>query len=409
MQRITFMLACAGAILGLLVGCGGNPSLDDATVIVNGTLIDGTGADPIPDAAVIVSQGLIIAAGPAAELELPENATLVDAQGGTILPGIIDVRASDLLNRLEVVEGQIDTVSLQAYLVRALQAGLTTVRATGWDWRTEPDVAAMRTALEAHGNTIPTVVLVGPLLTHAEGTSYEIYPDQSIGIATVDEARQATENLIDQGMDQIGFLLALPPRFLLGSGDDAPPSLSLDQQAAIVEAAHAKGMWVMGQAIFQDEAASAVAAGVDEIPSWPATGERLSEGLIQALVDNSVPIITGYTVYAARPNQGDARRFIDAGGTIAFGTFAPNSNTLDNFYREMSLMSLIGEMTPMEIIVSATGNAAQVVGLGDEIGTLEAGKRADIIVVDGDPLDDLAVFRDGVVTVIKGGEIVPLE
>ena len=98
------------------------------------------------------------------------------------------------------------------------------------------------------------------------------------------------------------------------------------------------------------------------------------------------------------------RRFLDAGGTLVFGTFSPNSGASPD--REFSLMELQG-MTPMEMIQSATVNAANAVGMGDAVGTLEVGKQADIIVVDGNPFEDNfpAIFRN-VVYVVNNGEIV---
>ena len=104
------------------------------------------------------------------------------------------------------------------------------------------------------------------------------------------------------------------------------------------------------------------------------------------------------------PQEGDVRRFLDAGGTLVYGTFAPNSGS--NPEREFGLMELQG-MTPMEMIQSATVNAANAVGLGDQVGTLEVGKQADIVVVDGNPFEDgpRVVFRN-VVYVVKNGEIV---
>jgi len=370
-------------------------------VIHNGMVITATGEEPIEDGVVVIEGEVITAVGSKDDVPMPDGARFVDAQGGTILPGIIDARASDLLNRLRITDGQINYIDLEIYLTRALKAGLTTVRATGWDWRNQPDVVEMKAALHAHGNTIPTVVIAGPFLTHVEGSSYQRYPDQTIGVATVEEAKQKTEMLIEMGVDQIGYILSLPP-----SGSAV---LTSEQQEAIVEAAHAQGVRVIGQAVFPDEAALVVAAGADEIPSWPTINETLPEDLIDMLASKSIPIITGYTVGEVKPQPGDARRFLDAGGTIVFGTFAPNSNALNNFSREMELMSLVGELTSMEIIEAATVNAAEAVGRGDEIGTLEAGKMADIIIVDGNPLEDLTVFRNGIITVIKGGELIPLD
>jgi imidazolonepropionase-like amidohydrolase len=98
------------------------------------------------------------------------------------------------------------------------------------------------------------------------------------------------------------------------------------------------------------------------------------------------------------------RRDLDAGGTLVFGTFSPNSGAKPD--REFLLMELHG-MTPMEMIQSATVNATNAVGLGDVVGTLEVGKRADIIVVDGNQFEDSfpSVFRN-VIYVVKNGEIV---
>ncbi len=329
MDRAERILAMTAMVLLLVVACGGNNTAYVAPlVIVNGVLIDGTGTDPIPDAVVIVDQGIIVAVGPAAGVDVPEEATVVNAQGGTILPGIIDVRASDLLNVLRVTEGQIDKFDLEIHLVRALQAGLTTVRATGWDMRRNPDVAEMRAALAAQGNAIPRVVFVGPLLTRTGGVMHHIYPDQAIGVDTVAEASEATEALIADGIEQIGILLPIPAAGRAASGDEPWPSLTLEQLQAIVQTAHAHDVPVIAQAAFPEDAALAVAAGVDQIPSWPVTNERLPDDLITLLVDNAIPIMTGYTVRAVKPHQGDARRFLDAGGTIALGALGGDPHDL---------------------------------------------------------------------------------
>jgi imidazolonepropionase-like amidohydrolase len=90
---------------------------------------------------------------------------------------------------------------------------------------------------------------------------------------------------------------------------------------------------------------------------------------------------------------------------LVFGTYAPNSGSIHKPFREFQVMSL-NDMTPMEMIQSATANAAYAVGLGDAVGTLEVGKQADVIVVDGDPFEDFRVMREEMVYVVKGGELV---
>ncbi len=169
-----------------------------------------------------------------------------------------------------------------------------------------------------------------------------------------------------------------------------------------METAHARDTLVVGQALFPEEALVAIKAGVDELTAWPSLTQPLPDDLLEAIVSQSIPVVSGFSV--GMPQEGDVRRFLDAGGTLVFGTFAPNSNAKPDHEFEMMLLN---RMTPMEMIQSATRNAAHAVGLGDEVGTLEVGKQADIIVVDGNPFKDdfVSVFRK-VIYVVNNGEIV---
>lgn len=215
----------------------------------------------------------------------------------------------------------------------------------------------------------------------------------------MEEAQQVTEELIELGADQVNFLMSSGPS-LNESLEERSPVLSLEMLTAIVETAHTQDTLVVGQALFPEEAFTAIEAGVDEITSWPSLSEPMSEELINAVVSNSTPILSGFSVGV--PQEGDVRRFLDAGGTLVFGTFFPNSGASP--VSEFRLMELQG-MTPMEMIISATVNAANALGLGDIIGTLEVGKQADIIVVDGNPLEDFSMMQS-VVYVVKNGEVV---
>lgn len=122
-------------------------------------------------------------------------------------------------------------------------------------------------------------------------------------------------------------------------------------------------------------------------------------------MENSVLVMTGFSVRVFRPYEGDVRRFIDSGGLVVFGSPSPNATALHRPVNEMTLMAEIGNMSPYEILMSATANAAEAVGLGDTIGTLEVGKQADIIIVQGNPLKNIEK-SETIFTVIKSGEIV---
>lgn len=371
-------------------------------VFRNGLVVTATGEDPIPGGVLVIENELITAVGPESGVTIPDDAIVIDLEGRTILPGLIDARASALLKSLFLEDGQIDPIYAKTYLGGPLKTGVTTLRATGWTWEEMQKTPELRTALEAYGNTIPTVVIAGASLAHSEGPAFtKYYPDQTVGVGTVEEARQRTRELIKLGADQVNFLMSSGPS-LGESPEEREPVLTLEMMNAIVETAHAQDKLVVGQALFPEEAFTAIEAGVDELTSWPSLTQPLPDDLLEVIVSNAIPVLSGFSV--GRPQEGDVRRFLDAGGTLVFGSFAPNSGA--NPSREFGMM-VLEAMTPMEMIQSATVNAANAVGLGDEIGTLEVGKQADIIVVDGNPFEDSfhSVFRD-VIYVVKNGEIV---
>jgi len=371
-------------------------------VLRNGLVITATGEDPIPNGTVIVENGLITAVGTDSSITVPDDAVVIDLGGRTIMPGLIDARASDLLNRLEIEDGQISLVPLELYLRSFLKTGVTTVRATGWQWEKMQTISELRAALEAHGNTIPSVIIVGTGLAHSEGSGYtKYYSDQLVGVGTVEEARQVTGEIIELGVDQVSFLMSSGPS-LNEAPEERLPVLTLEQLMAIVDTAHTQDKLVVGQAIFAEEALTAVNAGVDELLSWPSPIEPMPEELIQTIVSRSVPVVSGFA--AAAPQEGDLRRFLDAGGTLSYGTLSPNTG--GSPVSEFRIMETHG-MTPMEMILSATVNAAKVLEMEDTIGTLEVGKQADLIVLDGNPLDENFITTIGkVIYVIKNGELV---
>jgi imidazolonepropionase-like amidohydrolase len=418
LMAILLITGCAGTPEGAPTSTVTTPVREDPTptaqptptsrppalpvVFRNGLVVTATGADPIPGGAILIEDGLITAVGPESGITIPDDAIVIDLEGRTILPGLIDARASALLNSLRLTDGQIDDIYAKTYLKGPLENGVTTLRATGWTWEEMQETPELRRALEAYGNTIPTVVLAGASLAHSEGPAFtKYYPDQTAGVGTVEEARQTTGEFIQLGADQVNFVMSSGPS-LNESPEERTPVLTLEMLTAIVEAAHAQDTLVVGQALFPEEAFTAIEAGVDEVTSWPSLTQPMPDDLIEALVSRSMPVLSGFSV--GIPQEGDVRRFLDAGGTLVFGTFSPNSGASPD--REFSLMEL-QDMTSMEMIQSATVNAANAVGLGEVVGTLEVGKQADVIVVDGNPFEDNfpSVFRN-VIYVVKNGEIV---
>lgn len=361
-------------------------------LLVGGTLIDGSGGPPLSDAVVIVLGERIVAVGRVGEIELPANATVVDTRGLTILPGLGN--------------GHVHTYYSQARAAAFARSGVTLLL----------DLCGPASyALVDEHNRQPTLsrtVAAGLFLTVPNG-----YPPVPLGsplviiVRSVDEARAVTSSLIDQGADIIK--IALESGRPSGS---SMPMLSPEQARAIVETAHARDIPVAAHVEFARDLERALDAGVDIIAHMIV--DDPSDALLARGVAQDVTWLTTIEVWdyvspsAGRGAQANLRRINDAGGNIGlgtdFGSFA--GMQLGAPLIEIERMRKAG-MTSMEIIVAATRNLARACRRDAELGTIEVGKVADILVVSGDPVDDIAalgntrlVLRGGVVIRNEGGE-----
>ncbi len=390
-MRKTWVLA-----LLLFVNCGHrNPTAPTDTTprpgtiaLVNGTLIDGTGADPIANAVVVIDSGRIAAAGPRTTVAAPAQANVVDVRGGSILPGFINAHVHDAF----------DAGHLQPWA----QAGVTTVR----DMEilsTTPGLlescAAMHTgSLRTAQNARP--VMAGYILTvpGGYGRSY---------VSTPEEARDRVLQEVALGIEVIKYSLET------GYGNLRNlPLLSPEQVAAIVSTAHANGRRVTAHVTQARFLRQIVDAGADEAAHMPS--DPIADDVVRRMVSRGfiiVPTMTVMEAYGVLAGTSDnLGRFVAAGGQVAMGNdYATNpTGGIGTFelgmpIHELMLMSGAG-MSPMQIIVASTRNAARACGLDGELGTIQAGKAADLLVVDGDPLFDLTaltrprvVVHDGVV------------
>lgn len=156
-----------------------------------------------------------------------------------------------------------------------------------------------------------------------------------------------------------------------------------------------------------DEVRLALDGGVDGLAHAPLV--HLPDDLIAEMVDRGLTMATTATVWGANREIAaeNARRYAEAGGIVAIGTdygCCGQVAGIEPYLAELQFLSAAG-MSNEQLLQSATRNGAIVANLAEEMGTIEAGKRADVIIVDGDPLADLNALRN-VRTVIKGGEIV---
>ena len=354
------------------------PTAPADLILLNGTLIDGTGAAAIPDAILVIGGGRILAAGPRGSVAIPEGVPSIDVEGGTILPGFINAH----------VHSGYDLENLATWA----QAGVTTVRDLGRGV-IPPDFSAREQA--AADPRYARLVAAGPFITAPGGYPTAIFGSLALYASTPDEARQAANSLLDQGANVI--------KIAVESGQDFGeqiPMLDTAAVSAIVETAHRRGTLVAAHLLVSPDLRQALDGGVDDVAHMVA--DDLPDELIKRMVDKGIYWEPTLELWrgVGHGNDGRAianlRRYVAAGGLVALGT------DYDGYYTpfqlgmpmiEMEAMQEAG-MSPMQIIVAGTRNAAHVCNMGVDLGTLEVGRIADVLVVAGDPLGNIHALEN---------------
>ena len=383
------VLATAGSSLG--GGAAGAVSARASRAplaIVNGRLIDGSGAKPVKNAVVLIKGERIVFAGSGKRVAIPRNARRLDARGKTILPGFINTHAHQV----------IDESNLRAWLL----GGVTTVRDLGsgpdYEWAFSDRDRMNRSSRTAR------LLAVGPLITVPGGYPQAIWGNPGLEVTSVADARAQVDRLIHAGCDTVKISLESGQIF----GRDGLPMLSPEEVKAIVEVAHAHGKRVSAHAMVTKDIERAVDGGVDEIAHFNI--ESTPQSLIKRMVAAHVVWVPTFELLrlVRVTFMGDLKRFVRAGGIVALGTDYMGAGP-DYTYdlgmpiHELDYLDQLG-LTPMQAITAATANAAYTVGRPD-LGRLERGKIADVIVVKGNPLKNLQVLRN-VKLVVHNGVVV---
>jgi len=354
--------------------------------LVNGTVIDGTGSEPIEDAVVIIENGNIVTVGTKTENKIPTSVKIINVQGGTIMPGVINTHVHDCYRKF--------------HLQNFLQGGVTTIRDLG----SRPELILQDKQLK--DNSCARLIAAGPMVTAKNG-----YPQELINLEvnSPEDAEKKIEKLIDDGADLIKIVIE---DIIWGK---SWPMLSMQEIKSIVNTAHKNDRLVSAHVTWTKNLKLAIDADVDDVAHMIV--EYLPEPYIQEMIKKNiylVPTLGVYDCLVKRKYMPDytvpidnLRRFVRAGGKVALGndySGIPCAVDLGMPITEMKLMNEAG-MTPMQIIIASTKNAAIVCGLGKNLGTLEGGKIADVIVIDGKPLDDIEVMKN-VRVVIHNGELI---
>ena len=401
-------------------------------VLTGATLLDGTGAAPVPDAAVVIEDGRVTEAGPRAALAWPADAEVIDARGRTVIPGLID--AHDHLashGYAFATRWGLDEPASTAHLRTArvladtLAMGYTTVRdAGGLD-------AGFKLAVEQGLIPGPRLVLGLQIISPTGGIGDRVSPSghgccgaydpllpDSVANGP-DAVRDVVRRLVRAGADVIKTATT-------GGASSRPGHGPLDaafspvEMEALVTESHALGRRVMCHALGGPGLLTALEAGVDSVEHGCYLDEDptlLNRMAVQGTF--FVPTLTVYVYHRESPaphvreraralhahHVASVQRALERGVPIVAGTDAGGHGHPRNAL-ELKYLVEAG-LSPMQALRAGTQWAARCLGLDREIGTLEKGRQADLVVVDGNPLDDVTVLLDParIELVLKSGAI----
>ena len=388
--------------------------------ITGATLIDGNGGAPLPDAVVLIAGSDIVNVGNAQSVQIPDGAEVIEAQGMTLLPGLIDTHdhlasfSYEIASRWGITEPRSTRhLRIASVLRQTLQTGYTTVRdAGGLD-------AGFGLAVDEGLVPGPRLLTALGFITPTGGMGDRVSPlgyrppegeDSGLpwGVADGSDAMRAkVREMVGAGATVIKTATTGGASSAAGLG----PKNVLFERAeleALVDEAHKRDRRVMCHALGGEGLRMAVEVGVDSIEH----GTYLDEDpeLLEMMAEKGIcftPTFSVYTFHATRGTpHGRARTLalrehhvrslqmaLEYGVTVTAGTDEGGWEHGNNAH-ELSCLVEAG-MTPMQAIVAATSDAASCVGLGTEIGSIEPGKKADLILVNGNPLEDVTILERG--------------
>jgi imidazolonepropionase-like amidohydrolase len=406
-------------------------------VIEQGQLVDGNGGPPIADAVVVIEDGRIRYAGSRAGAPmLAPGVERMSARGGTIMPGLVEAHFHATYFNIAALEDldikyPVEYVSLLSSVNAklALECGYTAARSGGCLFNID---VWLKRAIESDLIPGPRLASSGREICSAGGLMDWNPEFRKIGmeglvfiINGVDDARRAVRALVKDGVE---WVKTYP------TGDAAAPDvndhhtlcMTLEEMQAVVATAHNHKLKVTGHCRATEGIKNALRAGYDSLEH----GTFMDDEALEMLLARDVPVVPALYFEKASVLRGkefglsqavidghqetldggseSALRILRAGGRIGMGgDYGFGWNPHGDYARELSFFVHDVGFTPLETITCATRTGAEIMGRGAEFGTVEPGKLADLLIVEGDVLADIRLLEDRsrFLAVMQGGII----
>ncbi len=407
------------------------------TVVRNGTLVDGNGGPPVPNAVVVIENGRIRYAGVADMApQWPPGTVEIDAKGGTIMPGLVEAHFHATYFNIAALEDldikyPVEYVSLLSSVNArlALECGYTAARSGGCLFNID---VWMKKAIEADLIPGPRLSSSGREICSAGGLMDWNPEFRKIGmeglvfiINGVEDARRAVRSLVKDGVE---WIKTYP------TGDAASPDvndhhtlcMTLEEMTAVVATAHNHRLKVTGHCRATEGIKNALRAGYDSLEH----GTFMDNEALDMLLERDVPVVPALYFEKASVLLGkdfglpqvvidghqetleggieSSKRILRAGGRLGMGgDYGFGWNPHGDYARELTFFVEDVGLTPLEVITCATRTGAEIMGREDEFGTVEVGKLADLLIVDGDVVADIRILEDRrrFIAVMQGGVV----
>ncbi|MCB0487897.1 MAG: amidohydrolase family protein [Cyclobacteriaceae bacterium] len=433
--------------------------------IVGGYLINSNGAKPVEESVILINGSTIEKVGKSGKVKIPADAEIIDAKGKYIIPGLIDshvhfFQSGGLYTRPDAIDlrtvtpykEEIEHIKkkLPRTFASYLAAGVTAVADVGgpmlnFDIREQASQTEMA----------PTVVVAGPLISTVDNPKLDIGDPPIVKVSSIAEVDKLVQQLADRKADLVKIWFIVSPQL---NFDD---NLKLIQRT--IDQGHAKGIRVAVHATQLKTAKESVKAGAD-ILVHSVDDIEVDDEFIKLLKQrgtiytSSISVLDGYlrtftqqfdfmpmdfavadpdfmgsltdlkgiaddqiperiTTMMNKPGDylpgaqqrvetamKNLKKLQDAGVIIATGTDAGNIGTLhaSSMHQELDIMQKAG-LSPTQIIINSTINGAKLMGKEKELGSIEAGKKADIVILDKNPLENASNYS-AISKVIKNGK-----